>query len=128
MITYLSPFDPNVTVEKFKVVLENYDLLLFDIIDHQAAARKIGEEIRPTIVVIFENPQIGTSWTQCEQTVAIDLPFKVLIWEDEGGDTYLSYTNPRLIAKRHSVIDCPELTSEINKILVRVINETIRES
>ena len=127
MTTYLSPFDVSGTVEKFKMVIENHDLILFDIIDHQAAAKKVGQDIRPTTVVIFENASIGSSWTQCEQTVAIDLPFKVLIWEDEGGDTYLSYTNPRLIAKRHSVKDCPDLTDQINRILVRVINETIKE-
>lgn len=128
MTTYLSPYDVNGTVDKFKIVLEKHDLILFDVIDHQAAAKEINREIRPTAVVIFENPEIGTSWTECEQTVAIDLPFKVLIWEDEGGDTYLSYTNPKLIAKRHSVKDCPDLTDQINRILVRVINETIKEN
>lgn len=128
MTTYLSPYSVAETVEKFKAVLANHDLILFDVIDHQAAAIKIGREIRPTVVVIFENPEIGTSWTLCEQTVAIDLPFKVLVWEDEGGDSYLSYTNPRLVAKRHSVKNCPDLTDQINRILVRVINETIKES
>lgn len=127
MTTYLSPFGVAETVSKFKEVIEKHDLILFDVINHHDAALKVGQEIRPTVVVIFENPELGTQWTICEQTVAIDLPFRVLIWEEETGDTFLSYTNPRLIAKRHQVKECPDIADQINRILVRVINETIRE-
>ncbi|MEQ9422900.1 MAG: DUF302 domain-containing protein [Cyclobacteriaceae bacterium] len=128
MTTYLSPFDAAQTLEKFKGVLDAKELNLFDVIDHQINAKKIGEELRPTYVVIFGNPEIGTQWMMCEQTVAIDLPLKVLIWEDETGDVFLSYTNPHLIGKRHQVKGCPEIGDKINAALVRIINETIRES
>ena len=128
MTTYLSPYGPDETVERFKSVIEDKGLILFDVINHHVTAQGIDRDMRPTIVVLFENPQIGTEWTLCEQTVAIDLPFKVLIWQDESDETFLSYSNPRLIGKRHQVKGCPEITDQINRIMVRVINETIKQS
>ena len=66
-----------------------------------AAAAAIGMELRPTEVLIFGNPQAGTPLMRAVQTVGIDLPLKALVWQDEGGATWLAYNDPQWLARRH---------------------------
>jgi uncharacterized protein (DUF302 family) len=70
-------------------------------IDHADAAAKVGLELWPTEVLIFGNPKAGTLLMQVAQTIGIDLPLKVLVWQDAGGKTWLSYNEPTWLAKRH---------------------------
>jgi len=70
-------------------------------IDHAAAAAAIGMELRPTEVLIFGNPRAGTPLMQAMQTVGIDPPLKALVWQDEGGTTWLAYNDPQWLAHRH---------------------------
>ena len=70
-------------------------------IDHAAAAAAIGMELRPTEVLIFGNPQAGTPLMPAVQTVGIDHPLKALVWQDEGGATWLAYNDPQWLARRH---------------------------
>jgi len=72
-------------------------------IDHAAAAAAIGMGLRPTEVLIFGNPQAGTPLMQAVQTIGIHLPLKALVWQDEGGTTWLAYNDPRWLAQRHGV-------------------------
>ena len=73
-------------------------------IDHAAAAAKVGMELRPTEVVLFGNPRGGTPLMQAVQTMGIDLPLKALVWQDEGGKTWLAYSDPKWLAKRHEAL------------------------
>jgi len=70
-------------------------------IDHAAAAAAIGMELRPTEVLIFGNSQAGTPLMRAVQTIGIDLPLKALVWQDEGGATWLAYNDPQWLARRH---------------------------
>src|SRR3712207_8156991 len=70
-------------------------------VDHASAATKVGLELRPTEVLIFGNPRAGTPLMQAAQTVGIDLPLKVLVWQDQVGRTWLAYNDPSWLAKRH---------------------------
>jgi uncharacterized protein (DUF302 family) len=72
-------------------------------IDHAAAAAAVGMELRSTEVLVFGNPRAGTPLMQAAQTVGIDLPLKALVWQDEGGKTWLAYNDPQWLAKRHGV-------------------------
>jgi uncharacterized protein (DUF302 family) len=72
-------------------------------IDHAAAAEEVGLVLRPTEVLIFGNPRGGTPLMQAVQTMGIDLPLKALVWEDEAGQTWLSYNDPAWLARRHGV-------------------------
>ena len=72
-----------------------------------AGAAKIGKKVRPTEVLNFGNPQGGTPFIECSQTVGIDLPLKMLAWEDESGQIWLGYNDPIYLAKRHGVPQCP---------------------
>jgi len=70
-------------------------------IDHAGAAAKAGLELRPTEVLIFGNPKAGTPLMQTAQTIGIDLPLKLLVWQDEAGKTWLAYNDPAWLARRH---------------------------
>ena len=72
-------------------------------IDHTAAAAQVGLDLRPTEVLIFGNPKGGTPIMQDAQTSGIDLPLKVLVWEDAEGKTWIGYNDPVWIGARHGV-------------------------
>jgi uncharacterized protein (DUF302 family) len=79
------------TVERLKAVLSKKGIKLFAHIDHAAEANKVGLHLRPTQVLIFGNPQTGTPLMQSRQTIGLDLPLRMLIWEDEAAAVWLTY-------------------------------------
>ena len=93
----------------FEEVLKTKGLKTTARIDHAQGAQKIGETLRPTELIIFGNPMAGTPLMQSSQSVAIDLPQKVLIWEDGNGQVWLSYNDPRYLARRHGIKGCDEV-------------------
>jgi len=68
-------------------------------------------------LIIFGNPKVGTPLMQCTQSVAIDLPQKSLIWEDENGQVWLSYNDPGYLARRHNIENCDEVLNKISNAL-----------
>jgi uncharacterized protein (DUF302 family) len=72
-------------------------------IDHAAAADAVGLALQPTEALIFGNPHGGTPLMQASQTIGLDLPLRVLVWQDAGRDTWLTYNDPRWLARRHGV-------------------------
>lgn len=91
------------TVECLKALLVKKGIHLFAHIDHAAEARKAGMHLRPTQVLIFGNPQAGTPLMQSRQTIGLELPLRVLVWEDEGGKTWLTYHPVEFLAELHHV-------------------------
>ena len=94
----------NDTVAKLSKLVEAHGLKLFAIVDHSGEARRAGLELRETKVVIFGSPAAGTPVMQAMPLVALDLPLKLLIWDD-GGRTKVSYTAPDALAARYNVSD-----------------------
>ncbi len=92
-------------------------MTVFARINHAEGAEKVGKQLRPTELIIFGNPKVGAPLMQCGQSVAIDLPQKALIWEDEAGQVWLSYNDPKYLAKRHSINDCDEVIKKIETAL-----------
>jgi len=92
-------------------------MTVFIRINHAAGAKKIGKTLRPTEIVIFGNPRVGTPLMQCGQSIAIDLPQKALIWEDEKGQVWLSYNNPQYLAKRHGTQGCDGVLKKVANAL-----------
>ncbi|HEX4196391.1 MAG TPA: DUF302 domain-containing protein [Caulobacteraceae bacterium] len=76
---------------------------IFATIDHAAAAAEVGLRLRPTVVLIFGDPHAGTGLMQAGQTVGLDLPLKALVWEDAAGHAFVTYNDPRWIARRHGL-------------------------
>jgi len=101
LMTLPSSFDPKETANRLSAAVAARGMTVLARIDHAAAAAKVGMELRPTEVLIFGNPKGGTPLMQQSQTIGIDLPLRALIWQDEGGKTWLAYNDPEWLAKRH---------------------------
>jgi uncharacterized protein (DUF302 family) len=103
LTTLPSNFGPKETVERLAAEIKARDMTMFARIDHQAAAAAVGLTLQPTEVVIFGNAKGGTPLMQAGQTAGIDLPLKALVWQEASGKTWLSYNDPRWIARRHGL-------------------------
>lgn len=105
------------TADRLESALQKKGMTIFDRINHAAGAEKVGKELRPTELVIFGNPKVGTPLMQCGQTMAIDLPQKALIWQDETGQVWFTYNEPEYLAKRHNTKGCLEVIKKIQNVL-----------
>ena len=91
------------TVEKLKAILQSKGITLFALIDHSGEAAKAGMEMRPTKLLIFGNPKGGTPVMLAASRSAIDLPLKILIWEDAQGTVWVTYNSPVYLQERHNL-------------------------
>lgn len=91
------------TVEKLKSILQAKDVTLFALVDHSGEAEKAGMKMPPTKLLIFGNPKGGTPVMLAAPSSAIDLPLKILVWEDGQGKVWLSYNNPLYLQGRHRI-------------------------
>jgi len=91
------------TVEKLKGILQSKSITLFALIDHSGEAAKAGLKMRPTKLLIFGNPKSGTPVMQAAPSSAIDLPLKILVWEDAQGNVWVTYNSPVYLQERHGV-------------------------
>ncbi|BCL69264.1 membrane protein [Vibrio nigripulchritudo] len=105
------------TAEKLINVLESKGMTVFTQIKHDEGAKKVGMELRPTRLVIFGNPKVGTPLMKCSQTTAIDLPQKMLIWQDASGENWLSYNNPDYLNDRHGLEGCAKVIGKVKQAL-----------
>jgi uncharacterized protein (DUF302 family) len=104
LVTKLSPLSVGDTVARFSDLLSAKGVKLFTVIDHSGEAEKAGLELRDTKVVIFGAPKAGTPVMQAVPVAALDLPLKVLVWDDDG-QTKLTYTAPAALAARYGLSD-----------------------
>jgi len=89
------------TVERAKRMLEHQRFRVFGVIDHADNARKAGLELPPTQLLVFGNPEGGTPLMRANRLIGIDLPLKLLVWEDAAGVVWISYTDAAFLQKRH---------------------------
>lgn len=114
MVSIKSKFGVTHTADRLIGVVKKKGLKVFAHIKHSEGAKKAGVDIRPTELVIFGNPKLGSPMIKCAPTLAIDLPQKMLIWQDENEQTWMTYNNPVYIADRHELAaDC---RANLNKI------------
>jgi uncharacterized protein (DUF302 family) len=104
LLTLPSAHGVTETIERLKSSLSQKRIQVFADIDHAAGAQKVGLSLRPTRLLIFGNPQAGTPLMQSQQTIGLDLPLRVLVWEDEAGKVWLTYHPPEFLARRHQVL------------------------
>ena len=91
------------TVEKLQEMLRAKGVAVFALIDHSGEAAKVGMKMPPTKVLIFGNPKAGTPLMVAAPSLAIDLPLKILVWEDSQSKVWISYNAPEYLQKRHGV-------------------------
>lgn len=96
------------TVERLETLLKSKGIKKFSRIDHAAEARAAGLTMRPTVLLIFGDPKLGTLLMNRHPSIALDLPTKALIWESAEGKVWLSYNSPEYLQQRHR-LDTPPL-------------------
>ena len=99
------------TVEKLNGILQSKGVTLFATVDHSGEAAKVGMKMPPTKLLIFGSPKAGTPLMLATPSIAIDLPLKILIWEDAQGKVWVSYNSPSYLQQRHRIP--PELMQNI---------------
>jgi uncharacterized protein (DUF302 family) len=114
LVTLPSAHGASETVDRLKAVLAQKGTQVFADIDHAAGAAKVGLSLRPTQVLIFGNPQAGTPLMQSQQTIGLDLPLRILVWEDAAGKVWLTYRRVENLARRHSVTDHDEAVKALD--------------
>lgn len=113
------------TMNRLEAAVKQRGLTVFARIDHAAGAAKVGKTLRPTELLIFGNPQGGTPFIECAQSVGIDLPLKALVWQDEAGKVWVGYNDPAYLAARHGVASCPAAAA-LAKALAGMVQEAIK--
>jgi uncharacterized protein (DUF302 family) len=107
LVSVKSAHGAKASMDRLEEAVRQRGLNVFARIDHAAGAARIGKTLRPTELLIFGNPQGGTPFMECAQSVGIDLPLKALVWEDAAGQVWVGYNDPAYLAKRHDVAFCP---------------------
>ena len=103
LVTIRSSYGPKETMTRLEAAVKAKGLTMFAHVDHAAGATEVGLSLRPTDLLIFGNARGGTPLMQSAQTIGIDLPLKILVWQDASGDTWVSYNDPAWLAKRHAL-------------------------
>ncbi len=117
MVNVRSTYGVAETADRLEAILQDKGMTIMARVNHAQGAADAGMELRPTVLFVFGNSRVGTPLMQCRQTVAIDLPQKMLIWEDESNDVWLTYNDPVYLKERHAIQGCEEALDTVQKAL-----------
>ena len=117
MLNVESEFSVEITADRMERVLKEKGMIIFNRIKHSESAGKVGIELRETQLIIFGNPKAGSPLMKCQQSIAVDLPQKALVWKDENNKVWVSYNDPRYLKKRHNISGCEKSILKIEKVL-----------
>ena len=132
LITKPSKYSVEETVARFEAAVKQKEAAGFTVfteIDHAAAAKKFGLDMRPRTLILYGNPKVGTPAVVKAPLLAIDLPPKALVWEDDQGKVWLSYNSADYlfdtIYKRHGA-EVPPATAPIAKVLDEISDQATK--
>ena len=120
MVNIQSTFNVKKTADRMESILQQKGMTVFNRIKHSEAAAKVGIELHDTELIIFGNPKVGSPLMKCQQSIAIDLPQKALIWENDKKEVWISYNSPGYLVKRHAVAGCEKVLSKVEKALAGI--------
>jgi uncharacterized protein (DUF302 family) len=103
LLRRVSKYPVDETVQRLKAAVAHHGLQLFALIDHSGEAEKVGLKMRPTKLLIFGSPKGGTPVMVASPSLAIDLPLKILVAEDEAGEVWITYNDPLYLQLRHGI-------------------------
>lgn len=109
LVALESKFGVKETLDRLAAELDKRGMKVAARIDHAAGAKAVGMELPPTEVLMFGNPKLGTPLMQSAPAIGIDLPMKVLAWQDKAGKVWIGYTAPDALKARHGIADRDEL-------------------
>jgi len=126
LLIFQSEYSVEETRTRLVTVLRDAGMNIITQVNHQTGAEVVDLDLRPTHLVLFGNPKAGTPIMQCSQLAGIDLPQKALIWEDDNGDVWLAFNNPRYLGERHGILnECEEELNNAHIALKKFGNSTI---
>lgn len=107
------------------IINNNPNLKIIAQLDHQANAASVGLELNPTRIILFGNPKLGTPLMQSLQTIGLDLPQKILVWQDAKKVVYVTYNDPKYLEKRHGITEKAEVFQKISNALNTITDTAI---
>jgi len=122
LINKTSKFNVTETINRLETVLKKKGITVVTRWSHSDRARDIGITLRPTELILFGNPKLGSQFFTSQQTSGIDLPMKALAWEDETGQVWLSYNDPEYITTRHNINDRDKVSNKMKNALNKLTN------
>lgn len=124
LVTIASTHSVRDTIDRLDAALRAKGVMVFARIDHAAGAASVGMPLRPTELVIFGNPKAGTPLMQVNQTAGLDLPLKILAWEDADGKVWLTYNDLHWLARRHRLADAADpAVAALSQIVAKFAEE-----
>ena len=123
LVTVSAEDSVEATVNRIKSDIENSPLTLMTTVDHAANADSVDEDLPPTTLLLFGNPAVGTPLMQASRSVAIDLPQKMLVYE-ESGRTTVAYNDPQYLAQRHDIEGQSDRLEQISSVLDQLATGT----
>jgi len=126
MITKKSSHSVKETLDRLEVALKEKGITVAARWDHAGAAKSVGMPLRPMEVLIFGNPKLGTPLMQSNPHAGVDLPLKVLAWEDDKGQVWVSYTKAEALAERYAIHNQGEVVTKIAGALDGLTNQAIK--
>ena len=117
IVNVKSDFNVKETADRMENILMTKGMTIFNRIKHSENVAKTGIKLRDTELIIFGNPKMGSPLMKCQQSIAIDLPQKTLIWEDAEGNVWISYNDPEYLRKRHNITGCEKILLKIKNAL-----------
>jgi len=122
-----SPHDVATTMDRLEDALTERGINVVARIDHASAAQGVELELRPTVLLVFGNPKLGTPLMQASPEMAIDLPMKVVAWEDDSGQTWIAYTDPAWLKARHGVQGKDQVFETMTGALGKITDAVVQE-
>ena len=127
MVIKKSAFSVKVTLDRLENVLKKKGITIVTRWSHDAGAKKAGIDLRPTELLIFGNPKLGSHMFTSNQTAGIDLPMKALVWQDEKGQVWLAYNDPQYVADRHGIKNRAETVKKMTGALKKLTDKATRK-
>ena len=121
IIRAASPYSVDETVTRLQSEIETQGLRSMATVNHAANATNVDRTLSPTQVILFGNPNAGTPLMQSNQTIGIDLPQKMLVWEDSGGSVFVDYNDPAYLGRRHNITDKDQVLTNIAGVLQGIV-------
>jgi len=118
-----SKYSVDKSIENIEVILKQNKITIFGIIDHNQNARDVNLELQQSKLIIFGNPMVGTKMMRRDIRVGLELPLKILVYED-GGKTYISYIKPETLRKNYNLDQC-HLINKLTKVLEKITLQAI---
>jgi uncharacterized protein (DUF302 family) len=126
LIVKRSPHSVAVTLDRLTDVLKARGIGVVARVDHAGAAQRVGEALKPTQLLIFGNPKLGTPLMQSNRRIGLELPMKVLGWEDDGGQVWLAYVKPDVLKSEYPVSGRDDIFKEMALALEKLTDEAVK--